>query len=72
MLTAAFHTTINNSGLILNQIFAYASPFASLSEQLAGKIQSSGLGMATKWSPQQYILNHPVLHPNCYLSTLNT
>ena len=25
------------------------------------KIQSSGLGMAIKWSPQQSILNHPVL-----------
>jgi len=47
-------------------IFAYASPKAELSEQLTERIQSSGLGLITKWSPQQFILNHPVLlHPNC-------
>ena len=67
-----FITIIYDSSLLLNQIFAYASPRATLSEQLAEKIQSSGLGMVTKWSPQQYILNHPVLHPNRYLPTLNT
>ena len=27
--------------------------------------------MITKWSPQQFILNHPVLHPNYNLSRLN-
>ena len=51
-----------SSLLILpNQIFAYASPTATLSEQLIEKIKSSGLGMITKWSPQQFILSHPVL-----------
>jgi hypothetical protein len=25
------------------------------------KIKLSGLGMLTKWSPQQFILNHPVI-----------
>jgi hypothetical protein len=40
-------------------ILAYASSSATLSEQLAERVQSSGLGMITKWSPQQYILNHP-------------
>jgi len=40
-------------------IFAHASPNATLSEQLVERVQSSGLGMITKWSPQQFILNHP-------------
>ena len=48
---------------LLDQIVSYASPSATFSEHLAEKIQSSGLGMMTKWSPQQFILNHPVLHP---------
>ena len=58
-----FHIIIYYSSLLLNQIFAYASPSATLSEQLAEKIKSSGLGLATKWSPQQFILSHPVLYP---------
>ena len=33
-----------------------------VSEKQAERIQSSGLGLITKWSPQQFILNHPVLH----------
>jgi len=40
-------------------ILAHASESATLSEQQAERIQSSGLGMITKWSPQQFILNHP-------------
>jgi len=40
-------------------ILAYASHYAKISEQLAEKIKSSGLGMLTAWSPQQSILNHP-------------
>ena len=47
------------------KIFAYASPSANISEQLIEKVKSSGLGMLTKWSPQQFILNHPVLYPHC-------
>jgi len=40
-------------------ILARASPFARLSEQQTEKIKSSGLGMLTAWSPQDFILNHP-------------
>ena len=53
------------------QILAHASQRATLSEQLVERVQSSGLGIITKWCPQQFILNHSVLHPNCYLSGLN-
>jgi hypothetical protein len=45
------------------QIFAHASPLANISEQLMEKVKSSGLGKLTTWSPQQFILNHPVLYP---------
>jgi len=40
-------------------ILTHASPYSKLSEQQAEKIKSSGLGMLTTWSPQQFILNHP-------------
>jgi len=49
-------------------ILAYASLSAQLSEQQMEKIKSSGLGMLTTWSPQQFILNHPVLYLRFYLS----
>ena len=62
-----FFGTIHDSNLLLNQILSYSSKYASISEQLEEKIQSSGLGMTAKWSPQQFILNHPVLNPNYYL-----
>ena len=67
-MTAALHVIIYDSSLLRNQILAYAPPSATISEQLAERIQSSGLGMLIKWSPQQFVLNHPVLHPTCYLS----
>jgi hypothetical protein len=54
------------------QIFAHASPSAKISEQLIEKVKSSGLGKLTTWSPQQFILNHPVLYPYFYLTWLNT
>ena len=57
-MTAAFQTIY--SGLY-NQIFAHASPFAKISEQLTEKVKLSGIGKLTTWSPQQFILNHPVL-----------
>jgi hypothetical protein len=57
-----------NLSLLLNQILACAAPNATLSEQQTERIKSSGLGMTTKWSPQEFILNHPVLHPHRYLS----
>ncbi|PPQ80127.1 hypothetical protein CVT25_001426 [Psilocybe cyanescens] len=40
-------------------ILCYASPFATLSDELIERIRSSGIGLVSKWSPQQYILNHP-------------
>ncbi|KDR73134.1 hypothetical protein GALMADRAFT_721937 [Galerina marginata CBS 339.88] len=40
-------------------VFSFASPFAKVSDQLAGKVKSSGFGMITQWAPQQFILNHP-------------
>ena len=54
------------------QIFAHASPFAKISEQLIEKVKLSSLGKLTSWSPQQFILNHPVLLPYFYLSWLET
>ena len=52
---------ICDSTSLSHQILAHASPRAKLSEQLTERIKSSGLGMLTSWSPQQFILNHPVL-----------
>ncbi|KAG6821111.1 hypothetical protein H0H93_006450 [Arthromyces matolae] len=40
-------------------ILAHASPFAQVSVELSRKIQASGIGLLTPWSPQQFILNHP-------------
>ncbi|PPQ92738.1 hypothetical protein CVT25_015359 [Psilocybe cyanescens] len=39
-------------------IFAYASRIAKLSDELKTRVESSGLGLISKWLPQQYILNH--------------
>jgi hypothetical protein len=47
--------------LVFNQILSHASPLAKLSEQQIEKIKSSGLGKLIIWSPQQFILNHPVI-----------
>ena len=70
-MIAAFRTIFYDSGLFY-QIFAHASPYAKISDQLKEKVNSSGLGKLTTWSPQQFILNHPVLYPYSYLSWLNT
>ncbi|KAH9476237.1 UDP-glycosyltransferase 84A1 [Psilocybe cubensis] len=40
-------------------ILCYASPFANISENLKQRIARCGLGLISKWLPQQYILNHP-------------
>ena len=40
-----------DSSLLLNQILANPSPITTLSEIQAERIQLSGLGMITKWSP---------------------
>ncbi|KAJ7701948.1 hypothetical protein B0H17DRAFT_924175, partial [Mycena rosella] len=40
-------------------ILCHASPFATISPALRDKINASGVGMITRWSPQQYILTHP-------------
>ncbi|KAJ7231994.1 UDP-Glycosyltransferase/glycogen phosphorylase [Mycena rebaudengoi] len=40
-------------------ILAHASPLAVISETVTKKIETSGVGIATPWCPQQLILNHP-------------
>ena len=70
-MTAILHIIFYDSNLFY-QIFAHASPSAKISEQLIEKVNSSGLGMLTTWSPQQFILNHPVLYPYFYLSWFYT
>ncbi|KAF9486600.1 UDP-Glycosyltransferase/glycogen phosphorylase [Pholiota conissans] len=40
-------------------IFCHASPFANISEEIRKKVEASGLGLLTKWAPQQYVLTHP-------------
>ncbi|KAJ7726853.1 hypothetical protein DFH07DRAFT_235594 [Mycena maculata] len=40
-------------------ILCYASLFAQVSDKLMEKIKASGIGMATRWGPQQFILTHP-------------
>jgi hypothetical protein len=72
-VTVAFHTLFYNSG-VCYQIFAHASTSAKISEQLIQKVKLSGLGKLSKWSPQQFILNHPVLYLYFYYSCqwLNT
>jgi hypothetical protein len=71
-VTAAFRAVFYDSCSLLNQILTYASDYAKISEQQAEKIRSSGLGMLTAWSPQQFILNHPVLYSRSSFYWLNT
>ncbi|KAF8067710.1 UDP-Glycosyltransferase/glycogen phosphorylase [Lyophyllum atratum] len=40
-------------------ILSHASPFSTIPTELSEKVQASGLGLLTTWSPQQFILNHP-------------
>ncbi|KAJ7510340.1 UDP-Glycosyltransferase/glycogen phosphorylase [Mycena galericulata] len=40
-------------------ILCHASPFAKISQELSVKVENSGIGILTTWSPQQFILNHP-------------
>ncbi|KAG6807555.1 hypothetical protein H0H92_007112 [Tricholoma furcatifolium] len=39
-------------------IVAHASPFARISPELSAKVQASGIGLLTPWSPQQFVLEH--------------
>ncbi|KIJ46278.1 glycosyltransferase family 1 protein [Sphaerobolus stellatus SS14] len=39
-------------------IFAHASPHAVIPDQLVQKVQESGIGLLSKWAPQQLILAH--------------
>lgn len=41
-------------------IMSYGSPFASIPDAIAKKVETFGLGLLTKWSPQQTILSHSV------------
>jgi hypothetical protein len=56
--------------VLFYQIFAHATPYVKISERLIEKVKSSGLGKLTTWSPQQFILNHPVLYPYFFLTCL--
>ncbi|KAJ7887433.1 hypothetical protein B0H13DRAFT_892025 [Mycena leptocephala] len=40
-------------------ILCHASPFAIVPDALSDKIKSSGIGMVTRWAPQQFIITHP-------------
>ncbi|KAJ7019485.1 UDP-Glycosyltransferase/glycogen phosphorylase [Mycena alexandri] len=40
-------------------ILCHASPLAKISDELRTRVENSGIGMLTIWSPQQFILNHP-------------
>ncbi|KAF8194649.1 hypothetical protein BJ912DRAFT_924123 [Pholiota molesta] len=39
-------------------LFCHASPFLQISDESHKKVESSGLGLLTKWAPQQYVLTH--------------
>ena len=60
-MTAGLHELLYFIISLFYKIFAHASPYAKISEQVIEKVKSSSLGKLTTWSPQQYILNHPVL-----------
>ncbi|KAK7042088.1 glycosyltransferase family 1 protein [Favolaschia claudopus] len=40
-------------------IICYPSPSAHIPDQLLRSIETSGIGLAVRWAPQQYILSHP-------------
>ncbi|KAJ7481807.1 UDP-Glycosyltransferase/glycogen phosphorylase [Mycena latifolia] len=40
-------------------ILCHASPFAAISTALREKIERGGLGLFTRWCPQQFVLSHP-------------
>ncbi|KAJ7627934.1 hypothetical protein DFH06DRAFT_725204 [Mycena polygramma] len=40
-------------------ILCHPSPLATVSDAVLEKISTSGIGLATKWAPQQFILTHP-------------
>jgi len=42
-------------------IFSYGSPMAQMSDAFKAKIEQSGLGLLSRWSPQQTILTHAAL-----------
>ncbi|KAH8103111.1 UDP-Glycosyltransferase/glycogen phosphorylase [Cristinia sonorae] len=42
-------------------IFSHGSPTAQLTDEFKGKVQDSGVGLLSRWSPQQTILSHPAL-----------
>ncbi|KAK6988581.1 glycosyltransferase family 1 protein [Favolaschia claudopus] len=40
-------------------IICYPSPSARIPDRLLHSIETSGIGLAVRWAPQQYILSHP-------------
>ncbi|TCD67190.1 hypothetical protein EIP91_000417 [Steccherinum ochraceum] len=47
--------------LIAGQILNHGSPFAQLPDMFKTKVVQSGLGLLSKWTPQQTVLIHPAL-----------
>ncbi|KAJ3554094.1 hypothetical protein NM688_g3283 [Phlebia brevispora] len=41
-------------------IFSHASPFAQVPDGVREKVKNAGTGLFSPWSPQEYILSHPV------------
>jgi len=41
-------------------IMSLASPFAKPPDGFEAKVEAYGMGLLSKWSPQQTILSHPV------------
>lgn len=46
--------------LFLLQLLSHASCFAVIPDAVRKKVDIYGLGLLSKWSPQQTILSHPV------------
>ncbi|KAH8103112.1 UDP-Glycosyltransferase/glycogen phosphorylase [Cristinia sonorae] len=42
-------------------IFSHASPLAKVTDSLKATAEQSGLGLLTRWAPQQTLLSHPAL-----------
>jgi hypothetical protein len=42
------------------KLLSHASPAAKIPKEISEKVKSYGLGVLSQWSPQQYILLHPV------------
>ena len=55
-----FTITLKWTHMRVMQIFSHGSPFASIPDEFMQKVQDYGLGIVSRWSPQQLILMHEV------------